>query len=174
MFLAEMIAGQVACSQALQADALDFRGYGDLRVEPRSDRAFAQGARPAQGMRVSVLAAWVLGSTIYRTFVLGVSHAELMGDRRAGPRRNVRSVLLLMRYKDGDANVRSVWLCSRNDAIGNVVVLIAAAGVWGTAWPDLGVAALMAGVFLTSSVQILRLGWAEHRDFRRPQPVAAQ
>jgi hypothetical protein len=53
--------------------------------------------------------------------------------------------------------------------------MIAAAGVWGTgtAWPDLGVAALMAGVFITSSVQIVRQAWAEYRDFRRPQPVAA-
>ena len=65
--------------------------------------------------------------------------------------------VLLMRYKDGDANVRSVWLCSRNDAIGNVVVMIAALAVWGTgtAWPDLAVAGLMAAIFLTSSVQIL-------------------
>jgi len=80
-----------------------------------------------------------------------------------------------MRYKDGDANVRSVWLCSRNDAIGNVVVMIAAAGAWGTgtAWPDLGVAALMAGVFLSSSVHILQRACAEYRDFRRPQSVAA-
>ena len=76
------------------------------------------------------------------------------------------SVLLLMRYKDGDANVRSVWLCSRNDAIGNVVVMMAALGVWGTsrAWPDLAVASLMAAIFCTSSVQILRQAWAEHRE----------
>jgi Co/Zn/Cd efflux system component len=74
-------------------------------------------------------------------------------------------VLLLLRYKDGDANVRSVWLCSRNDAIGNVIVMIAALGVWGTAsaWPDLAVAGVMAGIFLTSSVQILRQALAEYR-----------
>jgi Co/Zn/Cd efflux system component len=73
--------------------------------------------------------------------------------------------LLLMRYKDGDANVRSVWLCSRNDAIGNVIVMIAALTVWGTAsaWPDLAVAGVMAAIFLTSSVQILRQAWAEYR-----------
>jgi Co/Zn/Cd efflux system component len=70
-----------------------------------------------------------------------------------------------MRYKDGDANVRSVWLCSRNDAIGNVIVMIAALAVWGTAsaWPDLIVAAVMAGIFLTSSVQILKQAWTEYR-----------
>ena len=76
---------------------------------------------------------------------------------------NVTSVLLLLRYKDGDANVRSVWLCSRNDAIGNVAVMVAAALV---AWlnsgaPDLIVAGVMAALFLTSSYQILRQSWAE-------------
>ena len=78
---------------------------------------------------------------------------------------NLASVLLLVHYKDGDANVRSVWLCSRNDAIGNVAVMIAALGVWGTAtkWPDLIVAAIMAGLFLYSSSQILRQAWREMR-----------
>lgn len=78
---------------------------------------------------------------------------------------NLVSVALLMRYKDGDANVRSVWLCSRNDAIGNVAVMGAALGVWGTAtaWLDLTVTTLMAGLFLTSSVQILQQALAEYR-----------
>ena len=84
---------------------------------------------------------------------------------------NLASVGLLLPYKDGDANVRSVWLCSRNDAIGNVIVMAAALGRLGTssAWPDLAVAALMAGIFLTSSVQILRQAWSEfhHRDDAR-------
>ena len=79
---------------------------------------------------------------------------------------NMASVLLLMRYKDGDANVRSVWLCSRNDAIGNVAVMFAALGVWGTAtgWPDLVVAAIMAGLFLSSAFQIVRQALAERRE----------
>jgi Co/Zn/Cd efflux system component len=77
---------------------------------------------------------------------------------------NLASVGFLLPYKDGDANVRSVWLCSRNDAIGNVAVMIAALGVWGstTAWPDLIVAAFMAGMFLTSATQILRQAWGEY------------
>ena len=80
------------------------------------------------------------------------------------------SVLILMQYKEGDANVRSVWLCSRNDAIGNVAVMLAAVGVWITAtrWPDLIVAALMAGVFVTSSVQILRHSISELRASEAP------
>jgi Co/Zn/Cd efflux system component len=81
---------------------------------------------------------------------------------------NAASVLILMRYKDGDANVRSVWLCSRNDAIGNIAVMIAALAVWGTAtkWPDLLVAAIMASLFLTSSIQILRQSLREMRAAR--------
>jgi Co/Zn/Cd efflux system component len=81
---------------------------------------------------------------------------------------NVASVLILVRYKDGDANVRSVWLCSRNDAIGNVAVMAAALAVWGTAtkWPDLLVAAIMAGLFLTSTIQILRQSFREIREGR--------
>jgi Co/Zn/Cd efflux system component len=89
---------------------------------------------------------------------------------------NVSSVLLLMRYKDGDANVRSVWLCSRNDAIGNIVVTLAAGAVWWTAsaWPDLIVAGLMAGLFLSSAVQILRQAWAEYRSGAPGAPVPAE
>ena len=79
---------------------------------------------------------------------------------------NLASVILLVRYKDGDANVRSVWLCSRNDAIGNVAVMFAALGVWGTAtgWPDLIVATIMAGLFLSSSFQIVRQALVERRE----------
>jgi Co/Zn/Cd efflux system component len=122
------------------------------------------------------MAAWVLGSTIYHALVLGLPRAEVMGVIGAlALAANLASVLLLLRYKDGDANVRSVWLCSRNDAIGNVVVMAAAVGVWGTAtaWPDLVVAALMAGVFLTSSVQILRQAWAEYRSEAAASPRVA-
>jgi len=117
----------------------------------------------------------VLGTTIYHTIILGLPSAELMGGIAVlALAANLASVL--MRYKDGDANVRSVWLCSRNDAIGNLVVMIAAAGVWGTgtAWPDLGVSALMGGIFATSSAQILRQAWAEYRDGRYAQPLAAE
>ena len=79
---------------------------------------------------------------------------------------NLFSVLLLLRYKEGDANVRSVWLCSRNDAIGNVMVVVAALAVWGssTASPDLIVAGVMAGVFMTSATQILRQALDEARS----------
>jgi len=171
MFLTEMAAGQLAGSQALKADALDFLAdtvtYGlSLAVIGATLRTRATAAL-FKGLSLSLMALWVLGSTIYHTLVLGLPSAELMGGiGLLALAANLASVLLLMRYKDGDANVRSVWLCSRNDAIGNVVVMVAALGVWGTstAWPDLAVAALMAGIFCTSSVQILRQGWTEYRQ----------
>ncbi len=179
MFLVETVAGHVAGSQALKADALDFLAdtvtYGlSLPPPPPPPPPWVIGASIKarstaalfKGLSLSVMAVWVFGSTVYRAFVLGLPSAELMGGIGARAlAANVTSVLLLMRYKDGDANVRSVWLCSCNDAIGNVVVMLAALGVWSSssAWPDIAVAALMAGIFLTSSVQILRQAWNEYR-----------
>jgi Co/Zn/Cd efflux system component len=171
MFVVEMTAGQLSGSQALQADALDFFAdsitYGaslaviGMALSTRSLVALAKGAS------LAVMGLWVFGSTVYRVFVVGVPEAEIMGVIGfLALAANVASVLILMRHKDGDANVRSVWLCSRNDAIGNVAVMVAALGVWGTAtaWPDLAVAAIMAGLFLTSSAKILRQAWQEYRS----------
>ncbi|MET0220365.1 MAG: cation transporter [Tardiphaga sp.] len=171
MFVVEMIAGQLAGSQALKADALDFLGdtvtYGlSLAVIGASIRTRSMAAL-FKGLSLSVMALWVFGSTVYHTLILGLPNAEVMGTIGVmALAANLASVLLLMRYKDGDANVRSVWLCSRNDAIGNVIVMVAALGVWGasSAWPDLAVAGVMAGIFLTSSVQILRQAWREYAD----------
>jgi Co/Zn/Cd efflux system component len=170
MFLAEMFAGHIAGSQALKADALDFLAdtvtYGlSLAVIGASLKTRAVAAL-SKGISLSAMSLWVFGSTAYQTLVLGVPRAELMGAiGLLALAANLASVLLLMRYKNGDANVRSVWLCSRNDAIGNVVVMFAALAVWGTtsAWPDLAVAGIMAGIFLTSSVQILKQAWTEYR-----------
>lgn len=171
MFVVEMTAGHLGRSQALQADALDFFGdaltYGiSLAVIGASLRIRSTVAL-AKGLSLSLMGLWVFGSTLYRVFVLGVPEAGIMGAVGfLALLTNVASVLLLMRYQDGDANVRSVWLCSRNDAIGNVAVIIAAAGVWGTAsgWPDLVVAAIMAGLFLSSSFQIVTRALAERRE----------
>ena len=170
MFLIEMGAGALAGSQALQADALDFLGdsltYGmSLAVIGAAVRVRAWTAF-AKGISLTVMGLWVFGATAYHVLVLGIPRAEIMGIVGfMALAANVASVLILIRYKDGDANVRSVWLCSRNDAIGNVAVMIAAIGVWGTAtkWPDLIVAAIMAGLFLYSSLQILRQSIRELR-----------
>jgi cation diffusion facilitator family transporter len=177
MFAVEIGAGALAGSQALQADALDFLAdattYGmslaviGLSAQTRATVALAKAAS------LTAMALWVLGSTAYHVLVLGVPHAEIMGAVGVlALAANLASVLILVRYKDGDANVRSVWLCSRNDAIGNVAVMLAAGAVWLTAtkWPDLIVAALMAGLFLTSSAQILRQALREMRH-RHPAPA---
>ncbi len=170
MFGVEMTAGQLAQSQALQADALDFAGdaltYGiSLAVIGASLRVRSNAAM-AKGISLLLMGVWVFGSTVYRVFYVGVPEAGIMGGIGfLALAANLASVLILVKYKDGDANVRSVWLCSRNDAIGNVAVIIAALGVWGTStgWPDLIVAAIMAGLFLSSSVQIIRQSLAERR-----------
>lgn len=171
MFVVEMTAGHLAKSQALQADALDFLGdaltYGiSLAVIGASIRARTNAAL-AKGISLFLMGAWVFGSTVHRVFYVGVPEAEIMGAIGAlALATNLASVFLLVSYKDGDANVRSVWLCSRNDAIGNVAVMLAALGVWGTAsgWPDLIVAAIMASLFLSSSFQIIRQALAERRE----------
>lgn len=171
MFAVEMTAGQLARSQALQADALDFLGdaltYGiSLAVIGASIRVRTNAAL-AKALSLLLMGLWVLGSTIYRVIYVGVPEAEIMGMiGLLALIANLASVMLLIRYKDGDANVRSVWLCSRNDAIGNVAVMIAALGVWGTAtgWPDLIVAGIMASLFLSSATQIFRQALAERRE----------
>jgi Co/Zn/Cd efflux system component len=171
MFGVEMTAGQLSGSQALKADALDFFAdavtYGlSLAVIGMSLRVRASAAL-AKGVSLLLMGLWVAGSTVWQVWAQGVPGAEVMGVVGfLALLANVASVLILMRYKDGDANVRSVWLCSRNDAIGNVFVMAAALGVWGTAtgWPDLIVAGVMAGLFLTSAFQILRQSIGEWRQ----------
>ena len=177
MFVVELAAGVLAGSQALQADALDFLGdtltYGlSLAVIGMSLRIRATAAL-AKGISLTLMGLWVFGSTAYHVLILGVPRADIMGIIGfLALAANVGSVLLLLPYKDGDANVRSVWLCSRNDAIGNVAVMIAALGVWGTstAWPDLTVAAIMAGLFLWSSLQILTQALHEYRSDDMTEP----
>ena len=171
MFVVEMTAGHVAQSQALQADALDFLGdsltYGISLAVIGASVQVRTNAALAKGISLLLMGIWVLSSTVYRVFYVGVPEAQIMGAvGLLALLTNLASVLLLVRYKDGDANVRSVWLCSRNDAIGNVAVVFAALGVWGTSsgWPDLIVAMIMACLFLSSAYQIMRQALAEHRE----------
>ncbi|MFN4143329.1 cation transporter [Aestuariivirga sp.] len=173
MFVVETLGGHLAGSMALQADALDFLGdtltYGislaviGMPLRTRATAAFLK------GISLFLMGLWVAGYTAYQVFVLGLPVAPLMGGiGLAALAANVASVLLLARYKDGDSNVRSVWLCSRNDAIGNVAVIGAAGLVWlfASPWPDLIVAIAMAALFLNSAQQILRQSLAEFRESR--------
>ncbi|MEQ8694794.1 MAG: cation transporter [Gammaproteobacteria bacterium] len=181
MFLTEMVAGILAESQALKADALDFLGdtatYAITLAVIGMPLVWRARAALFKGLTLGALGLWVFGSTGYQVLVLGVPAAGMMGAIGfIALAANLTSVLLLLRYRDGDANVRSVWLCSRNDAIGNVAVIVAAGGVWasGTAWPDLVVAGVIASLFLWSSVQIVRQALAELVDARGYQETAAE
>lgn len=170
MFATELAAGAFAQSMALQADALDFLAdtltYGiSLYAIGRSARLRA-GVALAKGVSLAAMGVGILALTLYRTLVLGAPDAAVMtGVGALALAANLASVLLLLRYRNGDANVRSVWLCSRNDAIGNVAVIAAAGAVaWtGAAWPDLLVAAAMASLFLHSATLIVRQALRERR-----------
>lgn len=173
MFVVEMTAGQLSGSQALKADALDFFADGVTYAlsfwaigRPLAVRA---GAAFAKGLSLVAMGLWIAASTLYQFFVFGIPQAEVMSIiGLAALAANLCSVWLLMAYKDGDSNIRSVWLCSRNDAIGNVAVVVAAGLVlWlNSGLPDLIVAGVMAALFLTSATQILRQSWAEWRHAR--------
>ncbi len=162
MFVIEMIAGFAGQSMALKADALDF--FGDTVTYGLSlwviGKAPILRARVAllKGYSLALMGVGVLGATLYRYFVVGSPDEMVMGVVGfMALAANLISVMVLINFRDGDANVRSVWLCSRNDAIGNVGVLIAAAMVFftKTPWPDLIVATLMAALFLNSARQII-------------------
>ncbi|WP_319414078.1 cation transporter [uncultured Cohaesibacter sp.] len=171
MFFVEMIAGRLAGSQALQADALDFLGdfltYGiSLAVIGMSLRVRSTAAL-VKGFSLLAMGLWIFGSSLYQFLYLEVPRAEIMGAIGVmALAANVGSVLLLARYKDGDANVRSVWLCSRNDAIGNVAVMVASLTVHYTnsALPDIVVALVMAGLFLRSAQLIITQSVREFRQ----------
>lgn len=182
MFAVEMTGGFAANSMALKADALDFLGDSltyaiTLWAIGRPLKVRASAAL-FKGISLAVMGLWVFAATVYRVFVLGVPDQVLMGSIGVlALIANVASALLLLRWRNGDANVRSVWLCSRNDAIGNVAVVLAAVmvGVTATGWPDVVVAGAMAGLFLYSAVQIIRQASGELRDgSARPSTAPAE
>ena len=160
--LVEIVAGFVAGSQALKADALDFFGDGMITLLGLMaiKWSLVWRARSAllQGLFLGGLGLSVIATTIYRVLVVNRPQAELMGIFGAiALVVNVAAALVLIPHRTGDANARAVWLFSRNDAIGNAAVVIAAGLVAWTAtpWPDLVVAIVIAGLFLQSSWSII-------------------
>lgn len=161
MFVVEMVAGVAADSRSLQADALDF--FGDAANYAISlgvaGMALAWRARAALVKAATMLALgiWVIGYAIYGLIAGADPEPATMGMvGTLALATNVIVALMLFQFREGDANMRSVWICSRNDAIGNVAVLGAALGVFGTgdAWPDLLVASIMAGLALWGSAEV--------------------
>jgi cation diffusion facilitator family transporter len=168
--LVEMVGGFVSGSQALKADALDFIGDGLISFLGllAIGWSLAWRARSAllQGLFLAVLGVGVLATTGYRVLVLNQPEAGLMGlFAVVALVVNVASAAVLIPHREGDANVRAVWLFSRNDAIGNLAVVVAAGLVWwtGTAWPDLAVAVVIAALFLQSAWSIIRDARADLR-----------
>ncbi|PKP99622.1 MAG: cation transporter [Alphaproteobacteria bacterium HGW-Alphaproteobacteria-13] len=163
MFGVEIVMGVAADSRALQADALDFLGDSanyaiSLGV---AGMALTWRARAALVKAATMLAfgLWVLVSALWGFFAGSAPHAETMGIvGTLALAANLLVALMLYRYRTGDANMRSVWVCSRNDAIGNLAVLAAALGVFGTGqgWPDLAVAAIMAALAIWGSIDVFR------------------
>lgn len=150
-------------SQALQADALDFIGDGMISFLGLIAVGWGLAARAKaaliQGVFLALLGIGVIGTTFYRVFVEYEPQTTLMaGFALVALLVNVAAALVLIPHRKGDANVRAVWLFSRNDAIGNFAVVIAAGLVWwlNNPWPDLVVAFAVAGLFLHAAWSIIR------------------
>jgi Co/Zn/Cd efflux system component len=181
-FVTEIVAGAAAGSAALQADALDF--FGDAANYAISlgvaGMALTWRARAAvtKGGTLIAFALWVLGSTAWHAFYGTLPRADVMGVVGiAASIANGGVALMLYCFRTGDSNMRSVWICSRNDAVGNAAVLLAAMGVFGTGtgWPDVLVAAIMGGLGLWGGWQIVTQARGELRSERAtPAIVAAE
>jgi len=159
----EVIGGFWASSQALKADALDFFGDGSITLlgllAIRWPAKWRARTALLQGIFLGILGIGVLVAAAYRAFVVNEPQAEVMGILGFFAFLiNVGCAAILMKHREGDANVRAVWLFSRNDAIGNMAVVVAAGLVaWtGTRWPDLAVAGAVAALFLHSAWSIVK------------------
>ncbi len=176
MFVVELAGGLHADSVSLLADAVDFFGdaanYGisllvlGMALSWRAKAALFKGlCMGAFGIFVLVWAAWsTVAGTVPEPVTMGVIGTLAL-------LANVAVTMMLYAWRDGDANMRSVWLCSRNDAISNIAVVAAALGVFGTgsAWPDLAVATVMGVLALTAASSVIRQALAE----LRPEPSHA-
>lgn len=173
MFVVEMSAGIGAASSSLQADALDFLGdsasYLISLIVLTAHLRWRAAAALLKAATMAAFGLWVLGSTIWYLLQGGVPGAMVMGSvGMLALVANVVSAALLFGFRTGDSNMRSVWLCSRNDAIGNIAVILAAGGVsWlGSRWPDAVVAFIMAGLALSAAWQLLPHALADWRAAR--------
>lgn len=178
MFGVEFSAGLATDSSSLKADALDFLGDAanyaiSLGV---AGMALAWRARAAllKGGTLVALGFWVIGTAIWHALTGTVPEARVMGFvGLAALVTNMAVAGMLYSYRAGDANMRSVWICSRNDAIGNLAVLAAALSVFGTGagWPDVIVAAIIATLAITGGWQIIRQARGELRFEQAPRPM---
>ena len=163
MFAVELISGVKADSASLLADAIDFFGdaanYGVTLFVLTSLPIIRARAALLKGISMATYGLFVICKALYSAMAGVIPDPTTMGTVGVlALFANSTVAFLLFSYREGDANMRSVWLCTRNDAIGNVAVMLAALGVFGTgtAWPDLLVGLVMAGLALHSGQQILQ------------------
>jgi Co/Zn/Cd efflux system component len=178
MFLVEIGAGLAAGSASLQADALDF--FGDaanyaisLMVVGMALRYRATAAL-AKGATMGLFGLWIIGAVIWHALHGTLPSAVTMSIVGSTALvANAASFGLLWAYRGGDANMRSAWICTRNDVLDNLAVLLAALGVFGTqtGWPDIIVAAIMAGLALQGATVVVRQSLGE---LRRPAAIPAE
>ena len=171
MFVVEIGAGWRAESLALQADALDFLGdsvnYAIALFVLGRSLAWRAGTAWAKGAVMFGFGVFLAGASVYHALTGSAPEAQVMGVIGSlALAANLTCALMLFGFRGGDANLRAVWLCSRNDAIGNLAVLAAAAAVYlsGTAWPDLLVGLGMAALAVWTGLSVMRQARAELAD----------
>lgn len=170
MFGVEIVAGLIANSVALQADALDFLGdaanYGISLAVLALTMRWRSISALIKGLTMGAFGLWVIGRTAWALLHGTVPSAEVMGAVAVlALAVNLGVAVMLFRFRGGDANMRSVWLCSRNDAIVNAAVILAAGAVaaTGSNLPDVAVAAVVAGLALSAAAQVIRQAIGELR-----------
>jgi Co/Zn/Cd efflux system component len=171
MFAVEVVAGLAAGSAALQADALDFLGdaanYAISLLVVGMALRYRASAALAKGATMGVFGLWVVATVVWHSLHGTLPSAFTMGAIGiAALVANAASFGLLWVYRHGDANMRSAWICTRNDVLGNLAVLLAALGVFGTGagWPDGIVAAIMAVLAIQGATIVIRQASAELRS----------
>ena len=178
MFLVEIGAGLAAGSASLQADALDFLGdsanYAISLLVVGMALRYRASAAMVKGVTMGAFGLWVVGTVVWHTLHGTLPNAFTMGAVGfAALFANAASFGLLWAFRDGDANMRSAWICTRNDVLCTLAVLLAAAGVFGTGtgWPDVIVAAIMAGLAMQGATTVIRQSLDE---LRQPASVPAE
>lgn len=168
MFVVEIVGSLRAGSVSLRADAIDFFGdaanYAVTLFVLSMAVTIKAKASMAKGIVMGAFGIWVLVTATYNFFYGVTPHAETMGVLGfLALLTNLGVSVVLFRYRDGDSNMQSAWLCSRNDAISNVAVMLAAVGVFltHTRWPDLAIAILMASLGLSAAIRVIKLSKSE-------------